>query len=149
MAEFFIMTIHLGWSSTAWLMASLSYTATSLWQGCDPWNIFFRFTGYAKPFNCVDYSKLWKILKRMGVPNHLTYLLRNLYVDQDTTVRIRHGTTDWFKIGKGILQNWLLSSCLICMQSIACKILGWMNHKLESRLPGKISTTSDMQKIPL
>ena len=60
----------------------------------------------------MDYRKLWKIIKEMGVPNHLTYLLRNLYVNQDTTVRTGDGTTDWFKIGKGVHQGCILSSCL-------------------------------------
>ena len=65
-----------------------------------------------KAFDCVDYNKLWKILKEMGVPDHLTCLLRNLYAGQETTVRTGHGTTDWFQIGKGVHQGCILSPCL-------------------------------------
>ena len=67
------------------------------------------FTDYAEVYDCVDHNKLWKILQEMGIPDHLTYLLRNLYVDKEATVRIRHGTTDRFKIGKGVSQSCLLS----------------------------------------
>ena len=63
-------------------------------------NIYFCFTDYAKAFDCVDHNKLWKILKEMGIPDHLTHLLRNLYASQEATVRTGHGTTDWFQIGK-------------------------------------------------
>ena len=63
-------------------------------------NIYFCFIDYAKAFECVDYSKLWKILKEMGIPDHLTCLLRNLYAGQEAIVRTGHGTTDWFQIGK-------------------------------------------------
>ena len=63
-------------------------------------NIYFCSTDYAKAFHCVDHNKLWKILKRMGIPGHLTCLLRNLYAGQEATVRTGHGTTDWFQIGK-------------------------------------------------
>ena len=65
-----------------------------------------------KSFHCVDHNKLWKILKEMGIPDHLTYLLRNLFAGQETTVRIRHGTADWFQIGKGVRQGCILSPCL-------------------------------------
>ena len=63
-------------------------------------NIYFCFIDYAKAFDCVDHNKLWKILKEMGIPDHLTYILRNLYAGQEATVRTGHGTTDWFQIGK-------------------------------------------------
>ena len=66
-----------------------------------------------KPFFCVDHNKLWKILKEIGIPEHLTYLLRNLYAGQEATVRTGHGTTDWFQIGKGVRQGCILSSCLL------------------------------------
>ena len=66
-----------------------------------------------KPFFCVDHNKLWKILKEIGIPEHLTYLLRNLYAGQEATVRTGHGTTDWFQIGKGIRQGCILSPCLL------------------------------------
>ena len=75
-------------------------------------NIYFFLIDYAKAFDCVDHNKLWKILKEMGIPDHLTSLLRNLYAGQEATVRTGHGTTDWFQIGKGVLQGCILSACL-------------------------------------
>ena len=75
-------------------------------------NIYFCFIDYAKAFNYVDHNKLWKILKEMGITDHLTCLLRNLYAGQEATVRTGHGTTDWFKIGKGVCQGCILSPCL-------------------------------------
>ena len=75
-------------------------------------NIYFCFIDYAKAFDCVDHNTLWKILKDMGKPDHLTCLLRNLYTGQEATVRTGHGTTDWFQIGKGIRQGCTLSPCL-------------------------------------
>ena len=75
-------------------------------------NICFCFIDYAKAFACVDHSELWKILKEMGIPDHLTCLLRNLYAGQEATVRTGHGTTDWFQIGKGVHQGCILSSYL-------------------------------------
>ena len=113
-------------------------------------NIFFCFIDCAKAFDCVDHEKLWKILKEIGIPDHLTCLLRNLYSGQETTVTIGHGKAEWFKIGKGVRQGCIVSLCLFNLYAnISCKMPGWMNHKLESRLPGEISTTSDMQMIPL
>ena len=75
-------------------------------------NIHFCFIDYAKAFDCVDHKKLWKILKEMGIPDHLTRLLRNLYAGQETTVRTGHGTTDWSQIGKGVHQGCILSPYL-------------------------------------
>ena len=75
-------------------------------------NIYFCFIDYAKAFNCVDHNKLWKILKEMGIPDHLTCLLRNLYAGQEAAVRTRHGMTDWFQISKGVCQGCILLSCL-------------------------------------
>ena len=75
-------------------------------------NIYFCFIDYAKAFDCVDHSKLWKILKEIGIPEHLTCLLENLYADQEATVRTVHGTTDWFQIGKRVRQGCKLSPCL-------------------------------------
>ena len=75
-------------------------------------NIYFCFIDYAKAFDCVDHNKLRKILKEMGIPEHLTCLLRNLYAGQEVTVRTGHGTTDWFQIGKGVCQGCILSPCL-------------------------------------
>ena len=75
-------------------------------------NIYFCFIEYAKAFDCVYHNNLWKILKEMGIPDHLICLLRNLYAGQEATVRTRHGTTDWFQIGKGVRQGYILSPCL-------------------------------------
>ena len=75
-------------------------------------NICFCFIDYAKAFDCVDHNKLWKILKEMGIPEHLTCLLKNLYAGQEATVRTGHGTTEWFQIGKGVCQGCILSPCL-------------------------------------
>ena len=75
-------------------------------------NIYFCFIDYAKAFDCVDHKKLWKILKEIGIPDHLTCLLRNLYAGQEATVRTEYGTTDWFQIGKGVCQGCILSPCL-------------------------------------
>ena len=110
-------------------------------------NIYFCFIDYAKGFDCVDHNKLWKIRKEMGIPDHLTCLLRNLYAGQEVTVRTGHGNTDWFQIGKGVCQG-CNPAYLTYMQSISGKMPGWMKHKLESRLPGEISITSDMQMTP-
>ena len=74
-------------------------------------NIYFCCIDYAKAFDCVDHNKLWEILKEMGIPDHLTYLLRNLYAGQEATVRTGHGTTDWFQIEKGVHQSCILSPC--------------------------------------
>ena len=75
-------------------------------------NIYFCFIDYAKAFDCVDHNELWEILKEMGIPDHLTCLLRNLYAGQETTVRTGDGTTDWFQMGKGVGQGCILSPCL-------------------------------------
>ena len=75
-------------------------------------NIYFCFIDYTKDFDCVDQNTLWKILKEMGIPDHLTCLLRNLYASQEATVRTVHGTTDWLQIGKGVRQGCILSPCL-------------------------------------
>ena len=97
----------------------------------------------------MNHNKLWQILKEIRIPDHLTCLLRNLYAGQKATVRTEHGTVDWFKIGKGVHQGCIVSLVyLTYMQSTSCKMPGWMNHKLESRLLGETSTTSDMQIIP-
>ena len=92
----------------------------------------YCFIDYAKTFDCVDPNKLWKILKEMGIPDHLTCLLRNLYAGQEATVRTGHGTTDWFQIGKEYIKAiYCHSAYLTYMQSTSCEILGWMKHKLE------------------
>ena len=80
-------------------------------------NIYFCFTDYAKAFDCVDHNELWKILKEMGIPDHLTCLLRNLYAGQEATVRTGHGT-DWFQIEKGVHQGCILSPCLFNLYAV-------------------------------
>ena len=91
----------------------------------------------------------WNILNEMRIPEHLTCLLRNLYAGQEATVRTGCGT-DWFQNGKGVHQGCILSPCLFNLYAeYIMSMLDWMNHKLESRLPGEIATASDMQMIPL
>ena len=112
-------------------------------------SIYFCFIDYAKVFDCVDHNKLWKILKEMGIPDHLTSLLRNLYAGQEATVRTGHGTTHWFQIGKGVHQGCILSPCLFNLYAeYIMRTLDWKKHKLESRLPGEISIASGMQMTP-
>ena len=79
---------------------------------CQKYVYFCCFIDYTKAFDCEDHNKLWKILQEMRIPDHLTCLLRNLYADQEATVRTGHGTTDWFQIGKGVRQGCILSPCL-------------------------------------
>ena len=101
-------------------------------------NIYFCFIDYAKAFDCVDHNKLWKILKDMGILDHLTCLLRNLYVGQEATVRTGHGTMNWFQIGKGVHQSCTCHPAyLTYMQSTLCEMPGWMKHKLESSFLGE------------
>ena len=107
-------------------------------------NIYYCFIDYAKAFDFVDHNKLWKILNKMGIPDHLTCLLRNLYAGQETTVRTGYGTIDWSQIGKGVRQGCILSPCLF--NFYAEYIM--RSAGLESRLPGEISITSDMQMTP-
>ena len=103
-------------------------------------NIYFCFIDYAKAFDCVDHNKPWKILKEMGIPDHLTCLLRNLNWSQEGTVRTRHGTTDWVQIGKGVGVKavYCHHAYLTYMQSTSWEMLGCMKDKLESRLQGEI-----------
>ena len=113
-------------------------------------NIYYCFIDYTKAFDPVDHNKLWKILKEMGIPDHLTCLLRNLYAGQEATVSTGHGTTDWFQIGKEYVKVvYCHPVYLTYLQSLSCEMSGWLNHKLESRLLGEIPITSDMQMTPL
>ena len=104
---------------------------------------YFCFIDYANAFDCVDNNKLWTMLKDVGIPDHLTCLLRNLYVGQEATVRTGHGTTDWFQIWKRIYQGCILSPCLFNF----CAEYNMRHAGLESRLPEKY-LTSDMQITP-
>ena len=91
----------------------------------------------------------WKILKEMGIPDHLICLLRNLYADQEATIRTGHGTIDWFQIGKGVRQGCILSPCLFNLYAeYIMRNAGLDEYKLESKFPGKISLNSDMQMTP-
>ena len=108
-------------------------------------NVYFSFIDYAKPFDSVDYNKLWGILKEKGIPDHLTWLLRNLYAGQDTTVRTGPGTTEWFQIRKGVRQGYILSSCLFNLYAEYTMRNARLDEaQAEWRLPGEISTTPDM-----
>ena len=108
-------------------------------------NIYFCFIDYAKAVDSVDHNKLWNILKEMEIPDHLTCLLRNLYRGQEATFRTRHGS----KLGKEYVKAlYCHPAYLTYMQRTSYEMLGWMKHKLESRLPGEISITSDMQMTP-
>ena len=104
-----------------------------------------------KPLTVLNHCKLWEILQQMGIPDPLTCLLSNLYAGQEATVRTAHGTTDCFQIRKGVCQAvYCHSAYLTYMQTTSYEMPGWMKHKLESRLPGEISITSDMQMtLPL
>ena len=103
------------------------------------------FIDYAKVFDCVDHNKLRKILKDMGIPDHLTCFLRNLYTGQEATVRTRHGITDWFQIGKGVRQGCMLSPCLFNLYAEYIMRNAGLDEAQASRLLGEISITSDMQ----
>ena len=106
-------------------------------------NIYFCFIDYAKAFDCADHNKLRKILKEMGIPNHITYLLRNLYAGHEATL--------WTgsKLGKEYIKVIICHpDNLTYIQSTSCKMLGWMQHKRKSRLPREISITSVMQMTP-
>ena len=112
-------------------------------------NIYFCFIDYAKAFDWVDYNKLWKILQEMGIPDHLTCLLKNLYVGQETRVRTGHGTTDCFQIRKEVRQGCILSPCLFNFYAeyiMRNARLG--ESQVWIKISGEISITSDMQMIP-
>ena len=126
-------------------------------------NIYFCFIDYA--FDCVDHNKLWEILKEMKIPDHLTCLeksvflytetsVQNLYTEksvcsQEERVRTRYGTMDWFQTGKGLSQGCIFHPAyLTYMQATPCEMPGCMKYKVESRLPGEISTISDTQMTP-
>ena len=111
-------------------------------------NIYFCFIDYAKAFDCVDHSTLWKILKEIGIPDYLICLLRNLYAGQEATVRTGHGTTDQFQIGKGVHQGCILLPCLFNLYTEYIMRNTGLDEAQASRLPGEISITSDMQMIP-
>ena len=101
-------------------------------------NIYFCFTDYAKAFDCVDQNTLRKFLKEIGIPDHLTCLLRNLYAGQEATVRTGYGTMDWFQLWKGVRQGCILPPCLFNLYAEYI-MAGWRKHKPKLRLLGEIS----------
>ena len=112
-------------------------------------NIYFCFIDYTKDIDYVDHNKLWKMLKEMGIPDRLNFLMRNLYAGQEATVRTGHGTIDWFKIGKGVCQGYILSSCLFNLYAEYIMLNARLDEaQAGSRLLGEISIISDMQIIP-
>ena len=112
-------------------------------------NNYFCFVDYAKPFDCVDHHKLWRILKEMGIPDHLTCLLRNLYACQEITVRTGHGTGDCFQIRKGVCQDCILSPCLFNLYvEYIMKNIELDELQAGIKIAREISVTSDMQMTP-
>ena len=111
-------------------------------------SIYFCFIDHAKAFDCVDQNRLWKILQEMGIPDHLTCLLRNLHAgEEDTELDMEQQTGS--KLGKQYVKAvYCHPAYLTYMQSTSCKMLGWMKHKLESRLLEEVSITSDIQMTP-
>ena len=112
-------------------------------------NIYSGFINYAKAFDCVDHKKLWKVLKEMGISDHLTCLLRNLFAGQEATLRPDMEQQTGSKLGKEYVKVvYCHPAYLTYMQSTSCEMLDWMKHKLESRLPEEISITSEKQMTP-
>ena len=112
-------------------------------------NIYFFFVDYTKAFDCVGHNKLWKILKEIGIPDHLTCLLRNLYAGQDARVRTGHGTTDGFQIGKGVHQGCILSPSLFNLYAeYLMRNAGLEEAQAGIKIAGEISIASDMQMTP-
>ena len=162
------LTLHSRMSGSRWMTTSswLSGSWRSFLYSFSVYSCYLFLISFASVRNLsflsfILHDKLWKILKEMRIPDHLTCLLRNLYSGQEATVWMGHGTTDWFQIWKGVHQHCILSPCLFNLYaeyimkntnvfvSIHSFIPGWKKHKLESRLPGEISITSDTQMLLL
>ena len=112
-------------------------------------NIYFCFIDYAKAFDCVDHKKLWKFMKEMEIPDHLTCLLRNLYAAQETTVRTGHGTTDWFQIGKRSTSRLYIVTLLIILHAeYIMRNAGLEEAQAGIKIAGRNIITSDMQMVP-
>ena len=112
-------------------------------------NIYFCFIDYGKAFDCVDHNELWKILKEMGIPDHLTFLQRNLYADEEQQLELDKEQQTGSKSGKEYIKAaYCHPAYLTYMQSTSCEMLSWVKYKLESRLPREISITSDIQMTP-
>ena len=126
-----------------------TFAGSSKKQESSPKNIYFCFIDYVKAFDCVDHNKLWKVLQEMGIPDHLTCLLSNLYAGQEATVRTGHGTTDWFPIGKGVCQGCILSPCLFNLYAeFIMQNAGLDEARAGIKIAGEISITSDMHMTP-
>ena len=111
--------------------------------------IYFFFIDYAKAFDCVDHNKRWDILKEMGIPDHLTCLLRNLCAGQEATLRTGHGTTDWFQIGKGVRQGCILSPCLFNLHAeYSMRNTGLEEAQAGTKIARRYINTSAMQMTP-
>ena len=112
-------------------------------------NIYFCFVDYTKAFDCVDHDKFWKILKEVGIPHHLTYLVKNLHAAQEETVRTGHGTTNWFQIGKEVHQDCILSPCLFNLYAdYITRKAGLDEAQARIKIVADISIISDMQMTP-
>ena len=112
-------------------------------------NIYFCIIDYAKAFDCMDHHKLWKILKELRIPDHLTCLLRSLYAGQETTVKAGHGMMDWFQIGKGVCQGCIFSLCLFNLYAeYIMQNAGLDEAQARIKISSRNRTTSDMQMIP-
>ena len=112
-------------------------------------NIYFCFIDYTKAFDCVDHNKLWKIFQEMGIPDHLTCLLRNLYASPEATLRTGRGTTDWFQIGKRLCQGCILSLCLFNLYAeYIMRNAGLDEAQAGIKIAGEISIASDTQMTP-
>ena len=112
-------------------------------------NVNFGFIDYAKAYDCVDHSRLWRILKEIGIPEHLTCLLRNLHADQEATVRTERGSTNLFQVGKGVCQGCILSPCLFNLYAeYIRKNAGLEEAQARIKIAGRILITSNMQMTP-
>ena len=149
---------HEPWTSrsSSWFLKRQRSQRSNCQHPMDHWKskrvpkiIYFCFIDYAKAFDCVDHNKLWKILKEMGIPDHLTCLLRNLYAGQETAARTGHGTTDCFQIGKGVRQGCILSPCLFNLYAESIVRNAGLEEAQDGiKMPGEISITSGMQMTP-
>ena len=129
-----------------------SPTSTGSWKKQEKFqkNIYFCFIDCAKVFDCVDHNKLWKILQEMGISDHLTCHLRNLYAGQEATVRTGLGTTDWFQIGKGVCQHFIFSPCLFNLYAeYIMRNTGMEEAQAGIKIAGRNINKLDMQMTPL
>ena len=139
--------VNAGWSKTRDQIANIHWIIKKAREFQK--TVSFCFIDYMKAFDCVDHNKLWKILQDVGIPDHLTCLLRNLYAGQEATVRTGQGTTDWFQIGKGVCQSCILSPCLFNLYAeYIMRNTGLDEVQAGSGFLREMSITSDMQMSP-